>query len=284
MCERQYSRGRLPARDAGLRAGKRQARAMPARSCPTLTMDESRLYIGCAGWGLNSAVAERFPGEGSHLERYARILPAVEINSSFYRPHKPETYARWRDGTPPGFRFSVKLPRAITHEGRLVAYREPLERFAGEVAHLGSKLGCLLVQLPPSMPFDAGAADAFLADLRARLDVPTVCEPRHAGWFGEEASALLARHGVVRVVADPPAVPHAPLPRPAPTVYFRLHGSPHVYHSRYDDELLARVAGECRRHLAAGRRVWCIFDNTASGAAQPNALRLAEMCADTSGT
>jgi uncharacterized protein YecE (DUF72 family) len=55
------------------------------------------ILVGCAGWSLSSAVAPEFPGAGSHLERYARVLPAVEINSSFYRPHRAATYARWRD-------------------------------------------------------------------------------------------------------------------------------------------------------------------------------------------
>src|SRR6188768_857106 len=91
-----------------------------------------RIRIGTAGWSLYKPPAGRFPGTGSHLERYAAMFDAVEINSSFYRPHKPETYARWAASVPAGFRFAVKLPKAITHERRLVECRDLVERFARE--------------------------------------------------------------------------------------------------------------------------------------------------------
>src|SRR5690349_12428290 len=67
--------------------------------------------VGCAGWSLPKEHADRFPAEGSHLERYAACFPAVEINSSFYKPHRPTTYARWAASVPPDFRFSVKVPK-----------------------------------------------------------------------------------------------------------------------------------------------------------------------------
>jgi uncharacterized protein YecE (DUF72 family) len=229
--------------------------------------------IGCAGWGLSALVAEQFPGEGSHLERYARVLPAVEINSSFYRPHRPSTYARWRDSVPGPFRFSVKVPKLLTHEQRLRGdVAGPLERFLGEAGALGEKLGCLLVQLPPSLQFEREAAGAFFGALRERTDVDAVCEPRHVTWLSPEAQALLAAHRVDVVRADPQVVPAAPLH--GAVAYYRLHGSPRVYHSEYPADFLAGLAAELAAHRAAGRRAWCIFDNTASGAAQPNALSL----------
>ena len=229
--------------------------------------------IGCAGWGLSAAVATDFPGEGSHLERYARVLPAVEINSSFYRPHRPSTYARWRESTPAAFRFSVKVPKALTHEQRLRGDgAEVLDRFLAEAGELREKLGCLLVQLPPSLQFEAEAAGSFFEALRARTAVDVVCEPRHATWSTPEAQALLAAHRVDVVRADPQVVPATPL-RGA-VAYYRLHGSPRIYHSEYSEAFLGDLARELTAHHAAGRRTWCIFDNTASGAAQPNALSL----------
>ncbi|HYW08000.1 MAG TPA: DUF72 domain-containing protein, partial [Longimicrobium sp.] len=110
-------------------------------------------WIGCAGWSLPRVEQERFPAEGTHLERYAGRFPAVEINSSFYRPHRPATYARWGESVPPSFRFSVKVPKAITHTLRLRAAAEPLAAFLAEAGALEEKLGCLLVQLPPSLHF-----------------------------------------------------------------------------------------------------------------------------------
>jgi len=232
-----------------------------------------RPLIGCAGWSLSSAVAEHFPVEGSHLERYAQVLPAVEINSSFYRPHRPATYARWRDSVPEAFRFSVKVPKQLTHEQRLGGdVQTPLERFLAEAGNLGAKLGCLLVQLPPSLHFEPEAAGAFFRALRARTPVDVVCEPRHATWVSDAAQALLAQCRVDLVRADPQVVPEGAAPREV--AYYRLHGSPKVYHSVYSEPYLDALARELAAHARAGRRTWCIFDNTASGAAQPNALSL----------
>src|SRR5688572_19432683 len=117
-------------------------------------MTASEFRIGCAGWSIPREHAAEFPVEGTHLQRYAQRFPAVEINSSFYRPHRPETYARWAASTPDGFRFAVKVPREITHTRRLREVDEPLERFLAEAGALGEKLGPLLVQLPPSLQFE----------------------------------------------------------------------------------------------------------------------------------
>src|SRR5881397_2217283 len=119
---------------------------------PPSSAEGARL-VGCAGWGLHKDVASRFPPDGSQLERYAAVFPAVEINSSFYRPHQPQTYARWAASVPEAFRFSVKLPRTITHDAKLRGIDELLDRFAREAGELGPKLGCVLVQLPPSGAF-----------------------------------------------------------------------------------------------------------------------------------
>jgi uncharacterized protein YecE (DUF72 family) len=230
------------------------------------------ILVGCAGWSLATAVQQHFPEQGSHLERYARVLPAVEINSSFYRPHRAATYARWRDSVPPSFRFSVKLPREITHERRLRDAGPAVDVFLEAAGNLGDRFGCLLVQMPPSLPFDADAANALFSRVRDRLDAAMACEPRHQSWFGAEASELLARFKVARVLADPQV---ALDPAPAlfqDTVYVRLHGSPVIYHSDYPAAFLQNNAAWLLEQRRLGRQVWCIFDNTASGAAVPNAL------------
>ncbi|QSQ24627.1 DUF72 domain-containing protein [Pyxidicoccus parkwayensis] len=233
----------------------------------------ARCLIGCAGWSLSSAVSGYFPSEGTHLERYARVFPAVELNSSFYRPHKPATYARWRDSVPEAFRFSVKVPKAITHELRLRDATELLGRFMGEVGPLDAKLGCLLVQLPPSLQLDVEVARVFFSELRERTRVDVVCEPRHRTWFTHEARELLEDFDIAYVKADPPGVRGAQVPD-ARVVYYRLHGSPKMYFSAYSEPYLDALAERIAEHERAGRRVWCIFDNTAEGAAIPNALSL----------
>jgi uncharacterized protein YecE (DUF72 family) len=232
------------------------------------------IFIGCAGWTLPKSAAEAFPGEGSHLQRYAARFPAVEINSSFYRPHRPATYARWAESVPEDFRFSVKVPKQITHALRLQLTGNVLENFLGEVGELGAKLGCLLVQLPPSLAFDADVVDTFFTTLRDATTTPVVCEPRHATWFTSQADMLLKHHRIARVAADPARVPAAAQPGGyARLAYYRLHGSPRTYYSSYDDAYLTALAAQLR---AAKHSTWCIFDNTALGAATHNALSLLE--------
>ncbi len=233
-------------------------------------MTRPPLRLGTAGWSIPRDTAASFPAEGSGLSRYAARLGAAEINTSFYRPHRPGTYGRWAGSVPDGFRFSAKLPKGITHERRLAGTEDALDRFLGETGALGPKLGALLVQLPPSLLFDAGLADAFFRTLRARTAVPLACEPRHPTWFGPEADRLMRDHAVARVAADPAPVPEAAEPGGWPDfVYIRLHGSPRTYHSPYGPPFLQALAA---RLAARTAETWCIFDNTASGAAMRNAL------------
>jgi len=230
--------------------------------------------IGCAGWSIDRESAPRFPVAGSHLERYAQVLNAVEINSSFYRPHQAKTYARWADSVPDDFRFSVKLPRSITHDQRLAGIADLLARFADEAGTLGDKLGCVLVQLPPSLALDRAVAEDFFQRINEAFHCTIACEARHPTWFADGATELLQRHRVTRVIADPPAGQPGPHVATSGSVYARLHGSPRVYYSAYDDAYLDSVAA----HLA-GKDAWCIFDNTAAFEALPNALSLKQRLA-----
>lgn len=239
------------------------------------TESPGRLLVGCAGWSLPRASADAFPAAGSHLERYAAVFPAVEINSSFYRPHKPDTYARWADSVPEAFRFAVKVPRAITHDARLVGVDAALERFQGEAGMLGERLGCLLVQLPPRFGVVDAPARAFFSQLHARFGCAIAFEARHPSWFSEPATELLADAGVARVIADPAAGQPGPhVATDDRTVYVRLHGTPRIYYSRYPHAQVARWRARLDADVARGRTVWCIFDNTAEGASVPNALEL----------
>jgi uncharacterized protein YecE (DUF72 family) len=233
----------------------------------------TNVRIAAAGWAVPRAVAEAFPVEGSALQRYAARFDAVEINTSFHRPHRPATYERWAQATPPGFRFAAKVPRTITHQAKLVDCENLLAGFLVEVSWLGDKLGPLLVQLPPSLQFDAAVAERFFGRLRTQFAGVVVCEPRHATWFGEEADRLLRDQRVGRVAADPAPHPAAAAPGGWPGVaYWRLHGSPRMYFSSYDETALRILAGTLRS--SAATQTWCVFDNTASGAAAADALGL----------
>lgn len=235
--------------------------------------------MGCAGWSVGREHASAFSGNGTHLQRYASQFNGVEINSSFYRPHRQQTYARWADSVPPDFRFCVKVPKLITHELRLVDSEQRLEEFLVQCSGLGERLGCLLVQLPPSLAFDEAVTERFFTDLRDRYAGAVVVEPRHVSWVSAES--LLVKYRVAQAVVDPSRIGSDLSPRGASSVkYWRLHGSPRIYYSPYDSAYLQRLAAQLVKAAAHGN-VWCIFDNTASGAALHNALELKALLAKT---
>ena len=236
------------------------------------------MWIGTAGWSIPKEHAAPFPTTGSHLERYGAVFNAVEINSSFYRPHRRATYERWAASVPADFRFAVKVPKAVTHQHRLEDVGDLLDRFLSEVGGLGPQRGPLLVQLPPSLPFQAGVADRFFRELRDRTESGIVCEPRHPSWFTPEIDALLCELRIARVAADPAPVPGAAEPGGWRGLsYHRLHGSPRVYYSPYSSDALASIADQLRAAAADGAETWCIFDNTAAFAATGNALTVREL-------
>ena len=168
--------------------------------------------VGTAAWALPRQVRDAFPAGASNLGRYAAIFRAAEINSSFYRPHRPATWARWAESVPEDFRFSVKLPRAVSHEAALTGCDAELAAFGEQIAQLGARCGPILLQLPGRFAFDAGVAERFVSSFRRIVGRPLVCEPRHPSWFEPEADCLLRDLEVACAAADPARVPAAGLP------------------------------------------------------------------------
>ncbi|WP_334239681.1 DUF72 domain-containing protein [Terriglobus sp. ADX1] len=235
------------------------------------------IRIGTAGWSLPKQSAGMFAEDGSHLERYASRLPFVEVNSSFYRPHRRTTWERWARSVPQDFRFAVKMPKSITHEAKLVNAGALLLPFFEQISGLGEKLGPVLVQLPPKLAFEEGTVRDFFGVLRELHTGDTVCEPRHASWFDGCADRLLREFDIARAAADPAkGSPRAAEPGGSAHLrYWRLHGSPRTYYSEYSEEFLQNLAERVRQQPETP--AWIVFDNTALGHATPNALHLREL-------
>lgn len=201
------------------------------------------LRIGTAGWSVPSVAKGEFRMEGSQLQRYSAFFSCIEINSSFYRPHRVETCVRWAATVPDDFRFAVKAFRGITHERRLRNAHGPLDTFFEQIGAMGPALGPVLFQLPPSLKFDRGLAETFLGDLRDLFAGEVTFEPRHSTWFDVAADERLLAHRVGRVGADPAPAPEAASPGGWPSLrYWRLHGSPQMYHTPYGEDRLRSVA------------------------------------------
>lgn len=260
-------------------SSSRQSRRSRAKQVAALAKI-APVRVGCAGWTISRWNAEAFPADGSHLERYAALFSAVEINSSFYRSHRRKTYERWAAAVGDDFRFSVKMPKTITHEHSLHAVGEPLAEFLDEIGGLGEKLGCILVQLPASLKFDAPLVRRFFKSLRSRTTTAVVCEPRGGDWFQPAVDDLFDSFHVGRVIADPPCDPRGIAIRPeSPLTYLRLHGSPRMYYSHYDAANLQIWSDLLLCAQATGQTAWCIFDNTAHGGAVPNAMEVVRRAA-----
>lgn len=241
-------------------------------------MAHDSVLIGTAGWTVPRAAAGDFPETGSSLERYAARFACAEINSSFHRAHRAATWARWADSVPDTFRFAAKLSKEITHKAKLAAGEGEVAGAVDELRQLGPKLAVVLVQLPPSLAFDAALAETFFAALRRRWDGMVACEPRHPSWLDGGADALLDALRIARVAADPARAPGFAAPGGwRGLAYYRLHGSPVMYRSAYGEARLRPYARDLAVPREEGREAWCIFDNTASSAATGDALTLARL-------
>ncbi|MFP3546822.1 DUF72 domain-containing protein [Rhizobium sp. SIMBA_035] len=226
--------------------------------------------IANAGWSVPTKMADRFAEEGTALTRYASIFDGVEINSTFYRRHRPSTFARWVDAVPDDFRFSVKTPKEITHVRAMRDIAAPLQTFLEDIVPLRKKRGPLLCQLPPSLAFDADILEPAFRIMCDANEGPVVVEARHASWASCEALDLLRTYAIDRVLADPaPVWPAEDFDRPPK--YVRLHGKPRIYYSSYSKDEIRSIFD------LLGSDSWCVFDNTASGAAIENALTMRQL-------
>ena len=238
-------------------------------------MAAGKLYSGTAGWSNPPTERNHLAQENSHLQHYAAHFNAVEINSSFYRSHARKTYERWSADTPAGFRFAVKAPRSITHDGGLKHCRRELHQFLQETAGLGKKLAVILVQTPASLEFDRAVATRFFKSVTEASTARVAFEPRHPSWFEPRAQATLSDLNVSRVVADPAKCEGAGEPPQATRlIYYRLHGSPRMYYSAYSEEYLSNLSKQIQTLRKRSKDVWCMFDNTARHASWGNALYL----------
>lgn len=199
---------------------------------------------------------------------YADRFDTVEINNTFYGLPRPESVDQWRDDAPPGFRFALKYSRYGTHTKRLRDPESPLETFLELAERLKSRLGPILVQLPPSWGADPGRLDGFLraAPRRHRFAV----EMRDPSWLCEDVYAVLRGHGAALVIHD--GIDDHPVELTAGWTYLRFHGD--HYRGGYSPQALSGQARRIRRWLGDGRDVYAYFNNDLGGHAPRNAADL----------
>ncbi len=238
---------------------------------------EKKIYIGTAAWNIPKMFSHLFGTAAVYpiLKRYASVLNAVEINSSFYKDHLPKTYARWSNLVPENFRFSVKLSRVFTHEQKLQVEKNDVRDSLSAIQELGAKWGVLLIQLPPKLQFNEKIVRRFFENIRSVYSGHIALEPRHQTWTDRSAVQVLQDFQLSKVCADPERCEIADEYCGWQNLkYYRLHGTPEIYKSNYQKERLNLISQDIQK---CNSETWCIFDNTTFGFASENAIMLQKL-------
>ena len=237
------------------------------------------VHVGTCGWQYADWRGLLYPAklaQGRWLEHYAERFQTLEVDNTFYRLPKAETFTAWRDRTPDDFCMALKTSRFLTHVKRLRDPREPVALFMERAGQLGPKLGPLLIQLPPTFKADpprlADALDCFPRGVRLAF------EPRHESWFaelGDATRAVLAERDVALCLADSRGKPNGPLWRTASWTYLRFHEGTATPHPCYGDDALHSWAERLAEGWGDGCELYVYFNNDPRGCAVRDARRFA---------
>ena len=235
------------------------------------------IHIGTSGWQYKHWIGTFYPEklpQSQMLVEYVKHFNTVELNSSFYHQPPRTTFENWKKKTPPGFLFSVKASRYITHNKKLLDAEESLSYFLKAATGLGKKLGVILFQMPPSWQMNLDRLESFLTLLPNRLRF--TFEFRHPSWMKDDVYALLRKYntGFCIYELNRFETPHIVT---ADTIYIRLHGPDGKYRGNYSDESLRMWAAKIKRWSKKAKEIYVYFDNDIGGYAPKNALALKEL-------
>lgn len=246
-------------------------------------METTAVLLGTCGWSYQEWVGLFYPNNRvAKLPFYNKVFDTVEVDSSFYRMPSKSMVAGWARATGPSFKFSLKLPKTITHDRRLVDAERELAMFLDVLKPLedSGKLGCILVQLPPSFTFDddIGSLESFMEQLP--MHVHFAVEFRHESWDRKETWALLKKYGVANTITDSPL---EFLSKPVLTAdshaYVRWHGRGRKvwFDYTYTEEQLEPWVKKVGEISCDAETTYAYFNNHYRASAPINALQFLEM-------
>lgn len=248
---------------------------------------ESLYFSGTSGILLPYKNKSFYPEnlqEKSRLAVYALLFNSLEVNSSFYKIPRGETVKRWADEVPDGFRFTFKLWKGITHAKGLIFDPNDVTHFLKVIAEAGEKKGCLLIQFPPSVTFNAAVHVNLLLETVVNdehIKGWRVCvEFRHPSWHCEDTFSLLNSYGASLVLHDKNSNGMQLSYSETDFIYLRFHGPNGNYRGSYEDDFLQEYSSYIREWLAEGKEVFTYFNNTMGDAIQ-NLKLLSEYVNDT---
>ncbi len=231
-----------------------------------------RVWIGTCGWQYADWRGVLYPRglpQRAWLQRYAEVFQTVEVNNTFYRLPAAVTFDRWRESLPSRFVVAAKLSRYLTHIRGLRDPEGPVRLFMERAAHLGSLLGPVVMQLPPTLPKDEDRLDHALAAFPNSVRVAV--EFRHRSWFTDGIRSILHRHRAALVWADRNGRLQNPDWVTAEWQYLRLHGG-RGHAGNYGHTVIDAYADRLAR---LDRDAYVYFNNDVTGNAVRNALQLA---------
>ena len=234
------------------------------------------IHIGTSGWSYKHWRGTFYPENikvKDHFRYYREHFNTVEINNTFYRLPKKETFMQWKTQVAEDFVFIIKASRYITHMKKLHDPEESTSLFLDHARLLGKKLGAILFQLPPSLKADVGLLEKFIAQLPEVHRY--VFEFRHPSWYDDAVYDLLNKYNCAFCIYELDGH-QSPVVATADFVYVRLHGPGRKYQGSYSDAALQSWAALCKG-WAKSKDVFVYFDNDEKGYAAFNALKLKEL-------
>ncbi len=231
--------------------------------------------IGTSGWNYKHWREVFYPPKvpvSGWLDFYTRHFDTVEVNATFYRLPKLETFDNWYENTPKGFIWSVKASKYVTHTKRLRDCREPLNRFYESAGRLKDKLGPILLQLPPNMTFERDVFIKFCRNLDPSFK--HALEIRHPSWVDPFVFKILHEHNIAFCLSDTAGKYPYHEEKTSDFIYIRLHGSRKLYESEYSEHELQEWGRKIRKW---NMPTYVYFDNDFQCNAVKNALRLKDI-------
>lgn len=242
----------------------------------------AKLFIGTSGFSYSHWEDGVFYPKDlprvKQLEYLAEHFNTVELNNSFYRLPQVKTFLDWKEKTPRGFIFSVKVSRFITHVKKLNQCQAPWKEFEKRALNLGPKLGPFLFQFPPNWKENFSRLEDFVRIIEKNPKFKFAFEFRHPSWFSLRVYQLFRKHRNLSLcLIDSPDWPITEEVT-GNFVYIRMHGSKVLYSSNYSKKELKQLAGRIKGYLGRNLDVYCYFNNDASGFAVKNAKGLLRLC------
>lgn len=248
------------------------------------------VFIGTSGWNYKHwANGVFYPPDikpAGWLAYYCQVFPTVEVNNTFYRLPERSVFEKWREFTPPDFRFSLKVSRFFTHMKHLQDPQIHAARFLNNASGLGDKMAVILFQLPAGWSFRPDRLQNLLNYLSKQKIAPGIrsaFEFRDPSWYVDLCFSILRQHHAALVLADWPGF-SGQGPLTSNYVYIRRHGPAQLYSSTYSEELLIRDAERVHSWRRQGMDVFEYFNNDLGGYAVQNAQELMRLIASSAGT